>query len=68
MGHSCWAIAGTLCGGKVQGSIAQKKDNCMSCEVFKAYHRQIGSRGKEVGKLYPVEQKKYCGLLMDRKK
>ena len=66
LGHSCWAIAGTLCGGKVQGSIAQKEDNCMSCEVFKTYHRLIGSQGKEVGKLFPAEQKKYSALLMDR--
>lgn len=66
MGHSCWAIAGTLCGGRVQGSIARKEDNCMKCEVFKTYHRQIGSQGKEVGKLYPAEQKKYIALLMDR--
>lgn len=68
LGHSCWAIAGTLCGGMAQGTIAKKEDNCMSCEVFKTYHRQIGSRGKEVGKLFPVEQEKYSALLMNREK
>jgi len=64
MGHSCWAIAGTLCGGEVRGSRAQKEDNCMSCEVFMTYHRQIGSRGNEIGKRFPAEQKKYSDLLM----
>jgi hypothetical protein len=33
MGHSCWAVAGTLCGGEVQGTAAQKEKNCMLCEV-----------------------------------
>jgi hypothetical protein len=68
LGHSCWAIAGTLCGGKVRGSIAQKEDNCMSCVVFKTYHRLIGAQGKVVGKLFPAEQKMYSALLMDRMK
>lgn len=34
-GRICWAIAGTLCGGKVQGSFADKQLSCMSCEFFK---------------------------------
>ena len=31
----CWQIAGTFCGGKVQGAFAKKYDNCSKCEVFK---------------------------------
>ncbi len=31
----CWQIAGTFCGGKVQGAFAQKYHNCTGCEVFK---------------------------------
>lgn len=34
-GRVCWAIAGTLCGGKVQGSYTDKQLSCMSCEFFK---------------------------------
>ena len=34
-GRICWAVAGTFCGGKVQGNFAQKSVSCMSCEVFK---------------------------------
>ena len=30
-GRACWVIAGTLCGGKVQGSFAAKMGNCMAC-------------------------------------
>ena len=33
-GRICWAIAGTFCGGKVQGSFAQKSVTCMSCSVY----------------------------------
>lgn len=33
-GRACWAIAGTLCGGKVQGFYAPKTANCMQCEFF----------------------------------
>lgn len=37
-GRACWAIAGTLCGGQVQGSYAQKLGNCLNCNFF-AYVR-----------------------------
>jgi len=33
-GRICWAVAGTLCGGKVQGSFAQKLSGCASCEFY----------------------------------
>lgn len=66
LGHSCWAIAGTLCGGAVQGTAAQKEGNCMSCEVYKLYHRSIGTQGKEIAKLFPAEDTKYNSMLMER--
>jgi len=34
-GRICWAIAGTFCGGEVQGSFAEKRVSCLGCEVFK---------------------------------
>ena len=34
-GRACWALAGTLCGGKVQGSYAVKLANCMNCQFYK---------------------------------
>ncbi len=33
-GRACWVIAGTLCGGKIQGTFAQKYDNCASCNFY----------------------------------
>ncbi len=32
----CWQVAGTFCGGKVQGAFAKKYNNCAECDVFKA--------------------------------
>jgi len=54
-GRACWAIAGTLCGGKTQGSFATKLTNCMACEFYQSVKAQEGSKlisSKEIlGKL-----------------
>ncbi|MCK5023862.1 MAG: hypothetical protein KAS04_06815 [Candidatus Aenigmarchaeota archaeon] len=42
-GRICWAIAGTFCGGKVQGDFAQKSISCMTCEVFKQIKTEEGA-------------------------
>ncbi len=42
-GRICWAVAGTFCGGIVQGRFAQKKVSCMSCEVFKTVKKEEGT-------------------------
>lgn len=39
-GRICWAMAGTLCGGKVQGTFAQKVSNCIACEFFKLVSKE----------------------------
>ena len=33
-GRACWAIAGSLCGGKIQGTYAQKLSNCWRCDFM----------------------------------
>jgi hypothetical protein len=33
-GRACWAVTGTLCGGKVQGTYATKLTNCLDCEFY----------------------------------
>lgn len=33
-GRICWAIAGTFCGKKVSGAIAQKLGDCSKCEFY----------------------------------
>jgi hypothetical protein len=42
-GRACWAISGTLCGGKVQGSFAQKLGNCLNCEFYKMVGKEEGA-------------------------
>ncbi|MBI4847105.1 MAG: sensor histidine kinase [Nitrospirae bacterium] len=34
-GRICWAVAGTFCGKKVSGAIAQKLGNCQKCEFYR---------------------------------
>jgi len=41
-GRYCWRIVGTLCGGKVQGTFAQKATNCSKCEVYLAVKSEEG--------------------------
>jgi two-component system NtrC family sensor kinase len=33
-GRICWAVAGTFCQGKVQGTFAQKYEDCRKCDFF----------------------------------
>ena len=39
-GRACWAIAGSLCGGKIQGTYAQKLNNCWRCEFMNMVKRE----------------------------
>ncbi len=41
-GRICWAIAGTMCGGKIQGSHADKQSSCMFCEFYKHVKAEEG--------------------------
>jgi two-component system, NtrC family, sensor kinase len=34
-GRICWAVAGTLCEGRVQGTFALKYEDCMKCEYYR---------------------------------
>ncbi|HBA84861.1 MAG TPA: hypothetical protein DCZ95_12275 [Verrucomicrobia bacterium] len=45
-GRHCWKIAGTMCGGQVQGSFATKMLNCAACEVFKTVRAEEGAAFK----------------------
>jgi len=66
MGHSCWAVAGTLCGGEIQGTYARNLGLCNACEVFQLYNRPQGSRRKEVVAHCPEEEAHYIHILFNR--
>ncbi len=41
-GRYCWKVAGTFCGGVVQGTFASKVINCARCEVFHTIKQEQG--------------------------
>ncbi|MBF0498872.1 MAG: hypothetical protein HQM09_01960 [Candidatus Riflebacteria bacterium] len=41
-GRFCWVVAGTLCGGFVQGTFASKFKNCLQCPFFLEVEKQEG--------------------------
>jgi len=41
-GRVCWAIAGTLCDGKVQGTYALKLDTCFKCDFYRRVTEEEG--------------------------
>ena len=66
LGHSCWAVFGTLCGGKLQGSAVEKGRNCIHCEVYKMYQRTIGEYGEVIKRFFPEEEEKYHEIILRR--
>lgn len=64
LGHSCWAVAGTLCRGKVEGSVAKKIGFCTKCKVFKLYNQVTGTFGDYIMALYPEENQTYTEIMM----
>ena len=41
-GRICWALTGTLCGGKVQGTFVEKLTNCKDCEFYQLVQSEQG--------------------------
>ncbi len=72
-GRACWAVAGTLCGGKVQGTYAAKHDVCQKCDFYQQVAREEGkdihrplsllSKLKDPSKHVDVSQKKFGVLI-----
>jgi hypothetical protein len=45
-GRFCWAVAGTFCGGKVQGTFAKKFVDCLTCVFLKQVQEEEGREFK----------------------
>ncbi len=41
-GRICWSIAGTFCGGEIQGTFAEKRESCQKCNFFKIVQAEEG--------------------------
>ena len=39
-GRSCWVVAGSLCGGKIQGDEVQKRSACWECDFLKLVKKE----------------------------
>jgi hypothetical protein len=45
-GRACWVVAGTMCGGEVQGTFAKKYENCENCDFYKMVVEEEGKQYK----------------------
>ncbi len=64
-GRACWVVAGSLCGGKVQGTYAQKLSNCWRCDFMNVVKREedpspFGFSHTRLG-IEKTLQKAFCG-------
>jgi hypothetical protein len=41
-GRACWVLAGTLCGGKPQGTYANKFKDCQLCDFYREVKSEEG--------------------------
>lgn len=51
-GRACWVVAGTLCGGKVQGTYAEKEHNCLACEFYNLVSKEEENNFMRSGDIY----------------
>ena len=45
-GRICWQVAGSFCGGKVQGTYADKQSSCLKCAFAKYVFDEEGKNLK----------------------
>ena len=50
-GRACWMVAGSMCGGEIQGTYAQKIDNCVKCDFYQSVMDSAGLNFQLSGKL-----------------
>jgi hypothetical protein len=50
-GRSCWAITGTYCGEKVQGTFASKIDDCKQCDFYRLVKREQGNNFQDTDEI-----------------
>ena len=46
-GRICWAVAGTFCGGCVQGSFADKRPSCLNCDFYQMVQEEEGLANRQ---------------------
>lgn len=51
-GRACWVVAGTMCGGDIQGTFAQKQKNCLRCDFYNLVYEEESDNFQFMTKLY----------------
>ncbi len=72
-GRACWVVAGTFCGGKVQGTFAKKFNACKTCIFYKKVQEEEGAnfqkpfvllkRLKKPARIVDISTKKFGVLI-----
>ncbi len=65
-GRACWVVAGSLCGGRIQGTYAQKLSNCWRCDFMNQVKKEeeiseIGFSHTRLGMEKAVQKTKNSG-------
>jgi len=56
-GRVCWVIAGSFCGGKVQGTYADKINNCLVCKFYKKVRDEEGTEFQTLRRILEMLKK-----------
>lgn len=56
-GRICWAVAGTFCEGRAQGTFADKRRTCLNCDFYKLVQQQEGMANRHTKFLQFIAQK-----------
>ncbi|MCF6290687.1 MAG: hypothetical protein L3J03_06815 [Desulfobacterales bacterium] len=56
-GRACWAVSGTFCKGKIEGTFSSKASSCMLCDFYKKVCREQGSEFKGAGFILEILRK-----------
>jgi len=52
-GRCCWAVSGTFCDGKIQGTFAEKLSDCSECDFYKMV---MAEEKQNIMSLYALRQ------------
>jgi CRP-like cAMP-binding protein len=65
-GRICWAVAGTCCGGEIQGTFAEKRDSCTSCPFYRLVQEEEGTSGSahKLFNYFSEEEQKFLASKM----
>jgi CRP-like cAMP-binding protein len=55
-GRICWAVAGTFCGGRAQGSFVDKRGTCLNCDFYKMVQEEEGMANRHFKFLQFISQ------------